>query len=124
MSPEKIELLKTNYPLVFNQPGAHPAVGDGWLGLLSALGAAIQRVNTAAPDPDDLPVQVRQIKEKFGGLRFYADGPEEIQDLINQIEHESLEVCEYCGSRVGVTSSAGDGYWIKTLCQGCRKNSE
>lgn len=50
-------------------------------------------------DPDYSTVQ---IKEKFGGLRFYFhtenyDKAEEMHDFVNQKETESYKICIHCG---------------------------
>lgn len=63
-------------------------------------------------------ITVTQIKEKFGGLRFYVDDvPEdrrkELYDMIADAERESYETCEVCGEP-GISRSDG---WIKTLCE-------
>jgi hypothetical protein len=56
-----------------------------------------------------------QIKEKFGGLRFYIGGGSDVvHQRINEAENESYKVCEKCGEP-GKHSSWG-GYWITTLC--------
>ena len=64
--------------------------------------------------------KVNQVKEKFGGLRFYIDYQgkpvhQGIRDRITEAEVESMVVCEYCG-RPGKERGGG---WIKTLCVGC-----
>lgn len=66
-----------------------------------------------------------QIKEKFGGLRFYIDkGNDEIFKRINLAELQSLKTCEDCGEE-GTTGSWG-GYWILTLCplHGAKREKE
>lgn len=55
--------------------------------------------------------RIHQIKEKYGGLRFYADG--NMQD----IEGISYHVCEECGYP-GILRPGG---WVKTLCDKCAK---
>jgi len=65
-----------------------------------------------------------QVKEKFGGLRFYIgpviqDKADEVYDAISEAESESFKTCEYCGTKENVTTK-GPG-WIKTLCNDCRK---
>lgn len=56
-----------------------------------------------------------QVKEKFGGLRFYASGvsPHLLQE-IHDAEHESYSLCEKCGAP-GTKGNYGS-WWIKTLC--------
>lgn len=61
--------------------------------------------------------EVCQIKEKFGGLRFYInEGSKEIHDRITQAESESYKICEICGSREHIGTTSG---WITTMCEPC-----
>ena len=56
---------------------------------------------------------ISQIKEKFGGLRFYIGcGNDAIFDAIDRAEHKSYTICEECG-KPGVLRSGG---WLRTLC--------
>ena len=95
-------------------------VGDGWVSILEALTIQLKKLGWGG--------QVNQIKEKFGGLRFYADLstlPMSNQDiafaLINQAENLSLKRCEDCGSEDHVSTRPLEGKsWIRTLCQQCR----
>jgi hypothetical protein len=59
-------------------------------------------------------VEVHQVKEKFGGLRFYVEGncPEKLRELITAMESLSYHVCEVCGA----PGKERPGGWIKTLC--------
>jgi len=85
---------------------------DGWFSLLSKLCDDIVAAN---PSEDFC---FAQIKEKFGGLRVYIDGGNDvIFDLLNAVEEASYKFCESCGSCDEVTS---EGSWIKTLCASCR----
>ena len=87
--------------------------GDGWFDLLWNLCEDIEKLNP----PDDF--EVHQVKEKFGGLRFYIGvATDEIFNCIHQAETESYKTCEICGSKDNVTS---EGRWIETLCKECRK---
>jgi hypothetical protein len=55
-----------------------------------------------------------QIKEKFGMLRFYADGAsEELEAAIADAERASARICQECGAEAR-TRSKGD--WLRTLC--------
>lgn len=56
-----------------------------------------------------------QIKEKFGGLRFYVGQcSDEMYDRISEAERKSLETCMKCGKRGFSTTDHG---WILTLCE-------
>lgn len=78
------------------------AVGRGWHGLIDRIVAVLPRETS-----------VLQVKEKFGGLRFYVDSaPAHVLDVIDECEAESLTICEACG-RPGKLREGG---WLKTLC--------
>ena len=86
------------------------SVGDGWANGINILFDA---------KPDD--VRVAQVKEKFGGLRFYTDGASrEYQQLIRYVESLCDMLCENCG-KIGIARRGG---WIKTLCTDCNAKVE
>jgi hypothetical protein len=59
---------------------------------------------------------VVQVKEKFGGLRFYMGRSNDtIRALIQAAETSAEGVCEYCGAPGEVRS----GSWLKTRCDAC-----
>ncbi|MDP3792932.1 MAG: hypothetical protein Q8Q89_04375 [bacterium] len=89
--------------------------GDGWFGLIKELCEKLRVLNLK-------DFRVLQVKEKFGGLRFYVncvelEKAEEAYRLIDEAESKSLTVCEECG-KPGKPNKIG---WIKTLCDNCRK---
>lgn len=56
---------------------------------------------------------VQQVKEKFGGLRFYISGGDyEIAGMISMAEAMSVNTCEVCGC----PGERRGGGWIRTLC--------
>jgi hypothetical protein len=58
--------------------------------------------------------QVCQVKEKFGGLRFYInEGSEEIYKRIIQAENDSYTICEVTGKPGKLRNDLG---WHTTLC--------
>lgn len=58
-------------------------------------------------------IRVVQIKEKFGGLRFYYDGgDDQISGMVTMAEVWAGRTCETCGN-LGKQRSGG---WIRTLC--------
>lgn len=58
-------------------------------------------------------VVLSQVKEKFGTLRFYYDGGNEvIRGMVSMAESMSARTCEECGNP-GRTRGGG---WIRTLC--------
>lgn len=93
-------------------------VGLGWRPLVRELDAKLREI-----DPD---YEILQVKEKFGGLRYYYEDREfnrTMRALVAEAEAESFRVCENCGSGE-VRTSADGGYWIKTLCDPCREEKK
>jgi hypothetical protein len=67
-----------------------------------------RKVKPACPQ-----VVATQIKEKFGTLRFYYNGGDDMVDgVVRMAEAMSAVTCETCGNE-GKTRSGG---WIRTLC--------
>jgi hypothetical protein len=88
--------------------------GDGWLQIIDHLCQGIQEIVDREKCSQVVAVQV---KEKFGGLRFYIDGGnKEVYTLIHKTEDESYTICEACGSPEGKERRGG---WIKVLCDDC-----
>jgi hypothetical protein len=59
--------------------------------------------------------EICQVKEKFGGLRFYInEGSDEIHDRITEAENQSYEICEVTGKPGLLRTDIG---WIETLCE-------
>ena len=88
------------------------SVEDGWLQLLHDCIAEL-----IAADWDK---HILQIKEKFGGLRFYiGSGSEEVHDIIRKYEDLSYETCEVCGETGELRLDCGwhGGRWYKTMCK-------
>jgi hypothetical protein len=58
-------------------------------------------------------IHVEQIKEKFGGLRFYYQGGDAtISGMVSMAESWANHTCETCGNK-GERRSGG---WVRTLC--------
>ena len=95
--------------------------GDGWFDLVDRLSRACENeIDTlkAQGVPKEGWPRIAQIKEKFGGLRFYVRGQlsEELRAQILQAENiESLRTCERCGA----PSKLREGRWRRTYCDNC-----
>ena len=84
---------------------------DGWLQMIHDL---IVELIAAGWDK-----RICQIKEKFGGLRFYIGGAsDEVHDIISKYEELSYSVCEVCGEKGELRKDCGwkGGTWYKTMC--------
>lgn len=124
-----IDELKAKFPEMYEN--AYDVwVDEGWQPIIFKLSEAIQHHikshnqhneyirtrggNGLAIDVVNIPqVTVQQIKEKFGGLRFYYDGGDDhIQGLVDMAEVWASSTCEMCGK----PGQSRHGGWIKTLC--------
>ena len=124
MKKELEKKLFEAYPKIFAQKDMRPqetclcwgiSTGNGWYKIIDKLCSKIQKY----VDSNEVKqVQTVQVKEKFGGLRFYVDGaPEEVYKYIYEAEGESLVTCEECGSKDRVKQSVAG--WTSTLCHKC-----
>ncbi len=126
--------LAWTYPVIFRR---HPAilgaadeascmsdglqVGDGWLPLLDRMCLALCDAGLGGL------IVAAQVKEKFGGLRFYFDAERQLTQaemrlakyITKAAETESLLTCEECGETDDVT--ANEKGYVRTLCPACRE---
>lgn len=86
-------------------PQCYENVRPGWRNLLERAHAAALLV--------DPYYTVAQVKQKFGSLRIYLNGPADGIEVIYEIESESRAVCEECG---GHAQTVKIGSWYVTLC--------
>jgi hypothetical protein len=82
---------------------------EGWVDIVWRLSEQLE----------PLGVECDQVKEKFGGLRFYTSGTEDpndkrIDDLIRQAEHEAERTCDICGNpgKLGMFTK----FYVRALC--------
>jgi hypothetical protein len=86
--------------------------GDGWLELIDQLSSDITELDKR----DGSTTIAVQIKEKYGGLRFYVQGgTDAAYDLIDAAEELSLKTCEACGK----PGSLKGVHWLSTRCDAC-----
>lgn len=91
--------------------------GIGWYNILSTLLKLIDHHFKLKYSGVPEGFAITQIKEKFGGLRFYIDGGDDVvYGYIQFAEHVANSTCEFCGSNVAVRKSQG---WITTACSSC-----
>lgn len=107
--------METQFPLMFANKYGGFAVGAGWYPILESLCTNIQnhidwKVKQSQPITQ---VKVEQIKEKFGGLRFYYQGgDDEIHGMVRMAEAWASTTCEECGA----PGTRRGGGWVRTLC--------
>ena len=119
MSPDLDKKLCEKYPKIFRDRHAAKTqtamcwgfeCADGWYNIIDCLCAELQDLTSnGAPQ-----VIATQVKEKFGGLRFYVDGGDEVgYAAISLAEKLSTVTCEVCGKPGKINNNAG---WLKCLC--------
>ena len=97
--------------------------GDGWYHILeSAMRLVQSHIDMHNRKGASIePVVFEQVKEKFGGLRFYYEGGDEYcSGAMAMAEVMSGKICEVCGMR-GIRRGKG---WIRTLCNEHGKNED
>jgi hypothetical protein len=110
--------MEDRYPKMFAGRYGGFAVGEGWWPIIESLCANIQsHIDWWNKNHEKHPVvpqvTVEQIKEKFGGLRFYYQGGDDtIQGMVRMAEAWADASCEECGAP-GTRRSGG---WVRTLC--------
>lgn len=131
MTEEEDKLLCQKYPKIFKD--RHSSItetcmawgfecGSGWFNIIDTLCNQIQQhvdwksKNLSAEDIESLQVIALQVKEKFGTLRFYYSGGDEmIEGMIRMAEAMTHKICEDCGAP-GHRYTKG---WHRTLCNSC-----
>lgn len=88
---------------------------NGWKGIIQPIFDYIEEYNKS----HDEKIEIFQVKEKFGTLRFYCSFyTDELNKLIQEAEEKSYYICELCGSTEHVGKTLG---WILTCCEDCVK---
>jgi hypothetical protein len=89
------------------------AISDGWFKIVYELVHDI-RINDLKKG--DWITKATQVKEKFGGLRFYVTGTSDKNwALIRAAEQKSYGVCEESGCEVEV--GTWNNGWVRTMCR-------
>lgn len=88
----------------------------GWLPAVERLTDLLERIGG---------VRCVQVKEKFGGLRYYVEAADggpipganryDVYGLIHACEEACAATCLYCGKR----GTLRQGGWWRTLCDSC-----
>ena len=121
--------LQNKYSKLFNN--IYIECGEGWKDIIRNLceqimtheaflresGVHVVEFEDEITDDEDYcGVRFFQIKQKFGGLRVYYDGGDNvIRDIVNDAETKALTVCEYCGSTENVKLRKRNS-WLYTGC--------
>lgn len=114
MSKDKFNEFQQKYPRLFKEyPRSGFYLGPGWERLVHHLCSLLEHHLKYLPEEKSKDIAVAQVKEKFGGLRFYMTTSNEyIDGAIALAESMSFSLCEECGA---AGQRRGGGY-ILTLC--------
>ena len=133
MNAKNTEYLLKKYPKIFAQyklPMTKTSMcwgfecGDGWFALIDVLCDLIQQhCNELQKKGRDFQIEAVQVKEKYGGLRFYTNY---IDNFVNNViifaEEMSYRTCEVCGTTKD--AKVNEGGWLSTRCPKCRKEGK
>lgn len=123
--------LIQKYPKIFQDYEGNPGmvnwhgVPEGWLPIIDKLCGSIQNYidnyKRWIKEKDEWvhPPQLTctQMKEKYGGLRFYYEGGDDLMEgMVVMAEYLCSNTCQDCGSEQDIGRTAG---WITTLCRSC-----
>lgn len=83
---------------------------NGWFDLIAANLKLVERY----AELERLKVEITQVKEKFGLLRVYHRGGDEVVDrLLDIAELVSASICNVCGAQGSVVEHQG---WLRARC--------
>lgn len=81
---------------------------DGWAAIVDEVLGEMEGTDTI----------LKQIKQKFGGLRiYYEQGTPAVDEAVLRAERKAATTCEYCGEQAKREAICG---WLTTICQPCR----
>jgi hypothetical protein len=128
MNDELDKKLVNAHPLLYRDRGKSEyetcmywgfECGDGWFDLIWDLSQKLEKlilkIKDENPTVDEkyLPT-ASQVKEKFGGLRFYmSTETDEMSEAIRKAENKSYTTCEMCG-KVGILTPTR---WLTVSCR-------
>jgi methionine synthase II (cobalamin-independent) len=116
------------YPILYSKLSGFDC-NKGWYKLIEELSQKIEEINLKFANPEH-KIYAVQVKQKFGGLRFYTEisdslfDDEEQQESVQQIvydlitiaETKSYTICEDCGLSGTITKNRA---YVETLCEKC-----
>lgn len=112
------EHLELHFPAIM-QVCTEVSIERGWWPIVYDAVAKISKFQHL-----DNSIQISQIKEKYGGLRFYyfasaTEAYEAIDAIVHTAVNDTKLCCEACGATEKVTCSAHGGVWVKNYCDQC-----
>ena len=105
MKTELQNKLFDKYPKIFVQKDLEIDTGDGWYNILDTLCGQIQNLNLL----ERFNVEATQVKEKFGGLRFYYNGGDEFIEGLTWQRQSLTELAKSAAHREHKITQVGLG---------------
>lgn len=128
MQAELDAKLCEDFPILYKERKLSPYVtcmcggfpGDGWHKIIRSLSEKLEALNKELPE--DSKIVAKQVKEKFGTLRFYIGAVpkehfKEVYRIISESERQSCTACETCGLPGTIDNSHS---WVVTICPACK----
>lgn len=113
---KSLDQLHADFPDLFQD--IYFECGPGWYDLLNELSQKLTEIIKKHPKIDGCRMYATQVKEKYGGLRFYMScSTDEMSNIIDEYEKKSLKTCEVCG-KPGEFLDVN--HWYSVRCQECK----
>lgn len=102
---DTLDKLVAIHPKLFRgkRPRTISTIPQGWIGLINGLCGDIEEILAV----ESIELEVFQIKEKFGALRFYIGNDnsecEKIVELVRIAQTASSRLCMDCGAEASTT---------------------
>ena len=119
MNPQLDKILCETFPKLYSKRRASMIescmhwgfeCGDGWFLIVWQLSEQLEKLGCVAA----------QVKEKFGGLRFYLEGyTDEAVSAIEMAEERALRTCDVCGDAGSINNSG----WLSVRCDDHKKQA-
>lgn len=112
------EMIKERFPKLIAEIDCGIYCESGWDQIIFDL---CQKIVDLAKEKNVKCPTIAQLKEKFGGLRFYLDYCsnnifDDVCNFIAAAEKQSTKTCEFCGKEGLIKSQRG---WLKAVCDQC-----
>ena len=114
-----VDQIAKDFPVLFRKK-IDLAIGEGWYQLVYdlATGITLEAQKRCIPIDSDTYPWVRQVKEKFGALRFYMScANAEMRTLVETAEEQSYTICEQCGEPGEIRCES----WRHVACDTCEE---
>ena len=110
------EPFRKEFPILFGVVlPMRLSAGEGWFFLVWDLCASLEAIARQQVSDGYPPMRIVQVKEKFGGLRYYLQGAtEEARAMTRAASVQAETICEACGRSANYCRSR-NGWW-KAFC--------